>query len=651
MIAPDFTDSATRRRVAFFLLLGLFLSFRGYRSLEGDQAYRLPILLHRQDPSLLAADPFVAAFAEFNPHRGYLALLDGSSRVVGLSAALAVWFGLVFWATCRGVDASARAVWPEEPASVGLAAVVLVLVAQAGNVGTNHLFEPMLLDRQIGFALGWLAIAWSLARPSSGRWAAPALLGLAALVHPSVGLQLAMLLGAGRLGWLAVERPGAAATRAELRAIAGLAGAVVPGYLLNLGGGGVLLKGLSPNDFRLLAAYLQGPQHMLPHLWRMPQWLAWGCYPVLAALSLATAGGPMPGPRRRLAVLVGVTLVGLTGAWFGIERLENLPLTLFQPFRMATVARGLCLILMAGHLVRLWTTGRARERTRAALLVVGLLGDWRLVVVTLFEVAMSVADRRSAARWGRLAAWGVLAGGLVFLARHDTESGHWSLLATLGVMLAAGARLPVGPIPWTWPRVGLRMTLAWALPVMALSANVAAVESGRPPRRGFGWFLIHHCRFAAVPLDDVERLAVWCAGNTPRDARFVGPPGPKGFRLWAARSLAFNRAGSPYQASALADWAARYRAHVGFEGTNAEFVAAYLRNRQELDRGFDRMNAEALARLAARQGAEYVIAGARNEEITAASALERVHAEGRYAVYRVRANAVAQGPASAAIRR
>ena len=59
---------------------------------------------------------------------------------------------------------------------------------------------------------------------------------------------------------------------------------------------------------------------------------------------------------------------------------------------------------------------------------------------------------------------------------------------------------------------------------------------------------------------------VWCREHTPADARFIGPPGPKTFRLWSLRSLAFNRAGSPYHAAGLADWAARFRDHVGFDG-------------------------------------------------------------------------------------
>src|SRR3954451_11852052 len=90
------------RWLAFFLILGLYLTLRGYHSRDSDQAYRLPLLLHRQDPRLFADDPFVRAFDAFNPHRGYLALLDWTSRPLGLSAGLFSLFVLTLAATCLG---------------------------------------------------------------------------------------------------------------------------------------------------------------------------------------------------------------------------------------------------------------------------------------------------------------------------------------------------------------------------------------------------------------------------------------------------------------------------------------------------------------------------------------------------------------------
>src|SRR3954464_1349537 len=107
------------RWAILLLILGLYLTLRGYHSRDGDQAYRLPLLLHRQDPALFADDPFVRAFDAFNPHRGYLALLDVASRPFGLAAGLAGLFALTLGATAIGIDRLARAAWPESGPRVG----------------------------------------------------------------------------------------------------------------------------------------------------------------------------------------------------------------------------------------------------------------------------------------------------------------------------------------------------------------------------------------------------------------------------------------------------------------------------------------------------------------------------------------------------
>ncbi len=160
---------AQPRWLFYALILGFYLTCRGYHSLDGDQAYRLPLLLHQQDSRVFADDPFVQAFEAFNPHRGSLMVLDLVTRPLGLSAGLFTIFVLTFGATCLGVDRLSRAVWPDAGSNVGLVAVGLVLVAKAGNIGTNHLFEAMVLDRLTAFALGWLAFAYVVADPVRGR--------------------------------------------------------------------------------------------------------------------------------------------------------------------------------------------------------------------------------------------------------------------------------------------------------------------------------------------------------------------------------------------------------------------------------------------------------------------------------------------------
>ncbi len=150
--------------------------------------------------------------------------------------------------------------------------------------------------------------------------------------------------------------------------------------------------------------------------------------------------------------------------------------------------------------------------------------------------------------------------------------------------------------------------------------------------------MLGRCRFAEVPVDPAERLGVWCREHTPESSRFIGPPGEKGFRLWSRRPLAFNRAGSPYHAAGLLDWSERFRAHVGFEGSAAEFARAYLAGRHALEANYARMTPAAKLALARGQGATHVL-----EHFAAAGrppdlgpGLELLVLDGEYAVYRVR---------------
>ncbi len=636
--------------LVLLLLLGLYLSLRGYHSRDNDQAYRLPLLLHRQDARLFANDPFVRAFDTFNPHRGYLILLDAASRPLGLSIALFGLFVATFAATCVGVDRLARATWPEPEArrSVGLLAVALVLTAKAGNIGTNHLFEAMLLDRLIGFALGWLALGWVVVEPGTRPWKPALAIGAAALVHPSVGLQLAILLAASWIIWAALRRWSGVSWRSAGRGVLALIGGMAPAVLLHGGQGARLFEGLAPGTFWTLSVELQSPQHMLPHLWRLPQWLAFGCYLVLAGSSLVNCESdavsteepaPPTAARRRLLMVMAVNLTALAMAWLAIEVWHELRVTVFQPFRMASFARGLALVFASGRFQRLWKRGGLLDRGRVVLIAAGLSGDWAFVVATLVDLSVAGYEAYRARRVtpagsaARAAVFLITLGlGVAFLTRHDPEQGQGRLLASLAAFLAL-ALIVRGRAPgWNRGRLGWALAGAWALPILALGAGFWT-----GPKPAWADALAERCRFGAVPTDDMERLAVWCRAHTPRNARFIGPPGPKTFRLWSERSLAFNRAGSPYHAAGLADWADRFRDHVGFHGSFDELVRAYQTDRHNLERRYQDQSERALVELAARQGADYVLANAPPpRQVRQDTALVLLHIEGRYAVYRVR---------------
>jgi hypothetical protein len=687
------------RWLAYVIILGLYLTLRGYHSYDGDQAYRLPLLLHQQDPRILSGDPFVEAFAAFNPHRGSLVVLDLAARPLGLSAGLFALFALTLAATFLGIDRLARAIWPESGPSVGLVAVFLVLAAKAGNIGTNHLFEAMLLDRLMALSVGWLALADSVIDPNRAPWRPALWIALATLVHPSVGLQIAGVLAASRVIWSLLHGGTKVNITMQMWSVIALALAVMPGLAMNIMPGGSV-QGEMPDDFFwLLSVELQSPQHMLPHMWRMPQWLAWSCYFALAGLALTPLAQnqsregesrragmqpnsdgarreprlprtaqtrPAQAPLARMTIALALVLTGLAVAWYLIEVHQHVRLTIFQPFRMATLARGIALALLAGRLVALWRRGDALARLRAILLPVALTGDWLLVATTAAELAVSAVESiralipRCQSWWAVdwLAWLGMIAAGLNFLGRHDTEYGHVPLLATLGVGAAVelfrGARERGRVLRWTpgWTprRVRTAVVASWFVPATALLVAVIPPDYCRSRwSQALAWGLLNRCRFLAVPLDDIERLAVWCREHTPQDARYIGPPGPKTFRLWSERSLAFNRSASPYTGAGLADWFARFQDHVDFHADPAEFVRAYVTHRHEFESRYQAQSATAKAALAARQGAEYVVAaappGAQPDNLSTraeADPLELLHVEGRYAVYRVRPTTLAR---------
>ncbi len=647
---------------------GVYLTLRGYHSLDGDQAYRLPLMLHMHDPLLYAADPFVRSFDAFNPHQGYLLVLDGLSGLIGLGAALFVIYSCVFILTCYSINTMARAVWPRAGQAAGVVAVALILIAKAGNIGTNHLFEAELLDRLIGFALGWLAFSQVIENPERGRLVAAGAIGLAQWIHPTLGLQLGLVLAISWFAWPLVGGRTAIGFRVAAGGAAMLACALAPGVWQSLAQSHTLFEGLTTSEFRLLSIELQGPQHMLPHLWSSPQWLAWAGYFVLAALALARVGEASiletqdagTAARARFALMLGIVLIWLGVSWVAVEPLGSVSATVFQPFRMASVARGLALVALSARVFRLASRGDTIGRVRAVVLVVGLgASDWAFVIATAFELAAALGDARwPRSRFAAVPAWTVLGYGFFFLSRHDTASGHGPLLVAVATALV---------IPWK--RVALSFTgrapssgrvtrallISWATPIAALIvgcwitcvAETLQTSHRRTPR--WLYAVATHCRFAAIPNDDTERIALWCRSNTPLDAVFLGPPGPKTFRLWSRRALVCNRAASPYHARGLNDWARRYRDIVNFKGTMSELVATYVQSRHQLEHRYLDRSDDDLARLATRQGAGYVIADigpADQPRGGKASRLERLHFEGEWAVFRVRANR-ANPPANA----
>ena len=125
--------------------------------------------------------------------------------------------------------------------------------------------------------------------------------------------------------------------------------------------------------------------------------------------------------------------------------------------------------------------------------------------------------------------------GLNFLAHHDTESGHVPLLIAVGAGLGTIAQPDArgshrGCCP-TWTpadRGGSRQRSA--SPGSCRSRRCWRRRSHQiTPRRGSRSCerLVDRCRIAPMPLDDIERLALWCRDHTPHRRGSSGRPAPR----------------------------------------------------------------------------------------------------------------------------
>jgi hypothetical protein len=237
-----------------FLLLAT-LNSAGYRYGASDQAFYIPAVLLRLDPSLFPRDrPVLAAQA---PLTGADEVVAAVVRATGLSvpATCLVLYVLTLTVLAFAAWAVGRVIFRTTGAGVALLAAVTLRHAVPDS-GTNTL-EGYFHPRQMAFALGVLGIAAFLRR----RHAAAGLVLLAAAaLHPTTAAWFAICLGVGTF----VAEPG---LRRALAIAAGLAAAGAVWALT----AGPLASRVMVMDAAWLAA-LAEKEYIFPLRW---SWDAW----------------------------------------------------------------------------------------------------------------------------------------------------------------------------------------------------------------------------------------------------------------------------------------------------------------------------------------------------------------------------------------
>jgi hypothetical protein len=600
--------------------VGAVVTASGYQSRVVDQCYRLPIVTRMRDSTAFANDPFVQAFDTFNPHLGYGKLIIGVSSIIGDSAALFVLhiatLALAIWSIFR----IRESLFPELPRWSDWVLISAFVLCRAGNIGTNHLWEDHLLDRQIGYSLLWFALAEWIGGRERRFATIPLTVGLMAIVHPGLGVLTAAL-------WTAVFGLGALLSSSSLKETVRfgslLAIVMIPWAILYLPQSKTLTEGIDSDLFWSLATELQGPQHMRPVHWREPQWWAALTFLVIGAGGLFSQRSTCNRPASKRALHWALPIIaGLALAVILIEAAKILPVALAQPFRLATPLRGLCLIASIPWITNLIRTGSPLGAARAGALLLSLRSDRAFQAAVSVELVMIAVDRVSEnlafSRARRvlpsimLLFFGLLATFWLFL--KDTADGE--ILVAGGYVSGGLIAYLIGKIrdrgisdvaflnqAMTSHRARRICMYAWMLPF-------AAIFDGSLDPRGdssVSRAIVARWRVQEIPVSDMERLAVESRTKLAPGSLVLAPPRDKSFRSWSGHSVVVNVAGSPYQARALADWAERLRVVAGEPCDLTEFSRRWPENRFAWETHYEKADAGQLDAWAARFGANAIV--------------------------------------------
>jgi hypothetical protein len=382
----------TRARAA--VLLAAFvvlatLNSAGYRYGASDQAFYIPAVLVRLDPSLYPRDSGLiesqARLTFVDETLAPLARLTGASLPALCAGLYVVTLGLLAWGALRFSGPFFRTEW----AGVALLAA-LTLRHSIAKTGTNTL-EAYFHPRQLAFALGVIALGSFLRRKTV---LAVVPLVPAALLHPTTTLWFVI--------WLAV-----AAFVVEPRArrpllIAAGAFGVAAVWLLT---GGPLAGRLATMDAEWLAT-LSTKDYLFPLQWPLRVWLInLGYVPIVLGLYW----------WRRRHGLLAERETGLVAGCLALLAVFALALVLhtgpvmlavqMQPARIFWMFDFLATAYAIWALVEGPVPGARRARIAAAIIILLSAGRGIYIATVLFPERSMVQVHVPDTDWGRVMAW------------------------------------------------------------------------------------------------------------------------------------------------------------------------------------------------------------------------------------------------------
>lgn len=375
------------------------LNSAGYRFGASDQAFYVPAILYKLDPSLYPRDaPLIVSQAKLTVVDEAVAALVRATALP-MTALFAVLYvtslSLLAWAAVRIGELIYRTDW-----ATGALLAALTLRHAIIESGTNTL-EGYFHPRQLAFALGALALASFL---RSGPALTAPLLLLALMVHPTTAVWFLLWLGIAAFVSEQRWRPALA--------LAGAMAAIAAVWMVIWG---PLHDRLSPMDDAWLAT-LAGKEYLFPLGWPPIAWVInLGYVPLILWLFSKRRAAGVALPHETGLVIGVMCLVGVFATAVLLQAMHVALAFQLQPARVFWMLDFLATIYAVWALTEMGGVRKRRAAIVAAVVLAlsCLRGGYVLFVrfPDRLVVQLGIPDDD----WGRVMAW----------ARTTDESSHW----------------------------------------------------------------------------------------------------------------------------------------------------------------------------------------------------------------------------------
>lgn len=352
-----------------FLIGALFIFVKGYQFNTADQAEHLPQVYKMLDPELYPKDYFVeASSGVFTVRFYYEQTALWVAKTVGLEWGL---FALTI-AYCALMVYSIMRIslaWFNNKWAMWLAPIFVMLLFYNYTVGGNHVIYGSLISSTIAKSLGCFGLFLVIDRK---WWASGAVLGIATLYQPLVGLQLFVLLA----GYKLLEskfRNWSAVFKLSVPFLAIAAFILIPVLKRQF----LSATPIDPELYYDILYRFRNHYHYLPSLFPLTHYLK---LIGLIALGWLSYFITQPNDRGVFRWFVPLAIIGCLFYWLALEHFGLLGVGKTQWFKSTVWIAALCAILVAGLIGQLIENHSFRISTKRNFTAIYLIIAVLLIV-------------------------------------------------------------------------------------------------------------------------------------------------------------------------------------------------------------------------------------------------------------------------------